>query len=334
MNLNVFRLLADLAHISSKCILIWAIHRNKSAEGVSLLTQILYAMVFVFRYLDLIRPHNWKEPYLVFFKLFYIASSFYIIYIMMRVFPRTRERERAWKLALGSIAVALVLAPILNLIFYGEYPANHVFTEICWNFSIVLESVCVLPQLLLLRQTTVPTVINSFYLLTLGSYRAFYILNWLVRGLGPDHTWDRIADVFGIIQTAFYIDFAWVYYTRQRVKLRNGGVVDSEDFRNSWLLNKVLTFRQRRSTDEEQHLRDEEADDAMDADGERPGNNRWGARGISISADDTLEEHHQPRSQGTHKGNNSEVDGFLEEEEDPAGNHGENVWTQSPTRDR
>ncbi|KAH8423265.1 ER lumen protein-retaining receptor [Aspergillus melleus] len=328
------QLLADLAHISSKGILIWAIHRNKSAEGVSLLTQVLYAMVFVTRYLDLIRPRNWKEPYLVFFKLFYIASSFYIIYIMMRIFPRTRERERAWKLALGSMAVALVLAPILNPIFYGHYP-DHVFTEMCWNFSIVLESVCVLPQLLLLRQTTVPTVINSFYLLTLGSYRAFYILKWLVQGFGPEHRWDRIADVFGVVQTAFYIDFAWVYYTRQRVKLRNGGVVDSEDFRNSWLLNKVLNFRQRRSTDEEQHLREEEADDLRDADGEGPGNNRWGARGISISADDTLEDHRPPPKQpGTHKGTDSEMEGFLEEEEDHPGDHGENVWTQSPTRGR
>lgn len=34
MKLNVFHVLADLAHISSKCILIWAIHRNRSAEGM------------------------------------------------------------------------------------------------------------------------------------------------------------------------------------------------------------------------------------------------------------------------------------------------------------
>lgn len=33
MNMNIFRLLGDISHISSKCILIWAIHRNKSAEG-------------------------------------------------------------------------------------------------------------------------------------------------------------------------------------------------------------------------------------------------------------------------------------------------------------
>lgn len=66
-----------------------------------------------------------------------------------------------------------------------------------------------LPQLLLLRQTTVPTVIDSFYLITLGSYRAFYILNWILR-LATEHHVDAIAFVFGIIQTALYIDFAWV----------------------------------------------------------------------------------------------------------------------------
>ncbi|THC91098.1 hypothetical protein EYZ11_009442 [Aspergillus tanneri] len=247
---------------------------------------------------------------------------------MMRVFPRTRERERAWKLALGSVGVALVLAPILHPILYGKYPPEYVFSEICWAFSIVLESVCVLPQLLLLRQTTVPTVINSYYLVTLGSYRALYIVNWLVRGLGPDHYWDRIADVFGVIQTAFYIDFAWVYYTRQRVKLRNGGVVDSEDFRNGWLLGKVFNFRQRSSVDEEeQHLRDDDADEVSND--ERPRSNRWGARGISISADDTLDEHRQPESRhGMDDENNGGTEGFVETED---GHLGDIEWTHSPT---
>lgn len=33
VNMNVFRVLADVSHTASKCILIWAIHSNKSAEG-------------------------------------------------------------------------------------------------------------------------------------------------------------------------------------------------------------------------------------------------------------------------------------------------------------
>ncbi len=33
VNMNVFRILGDLSHTASKCILIWAIHANQSAEG-------------------------------------------------------------------------------------------------------------------------------------------------------------------------------------------------------------------------------------------------------------------------------------------------------------
>lgn len=168
-----------------------------------------------------------------------------------------------------------------------------------------------LPQLLLLRQTTVPTVIDSYYLVTLGSYRAFYILNWLWRGFGSEHYWDPIAVIFGIVQTAFYLDFAWVYYSRQRVKLRQGGVVDSEDFSKSWLVNKVLNFRSRRSTDEDQVLHDGDVENQAGTEG-RPGNNRWGARGISISADDILDN--QNRS-GPPSPDEDGLEGILDDEE-------------------
>jgi hypothetical protein len=50
--MNIFRILADFSHAASKITLMVAIHRNSSAEGVSLLTQLLYALVFCARYLD------------------------------------------------------------------------------------------------------------------------------------------------------------------------------------------------------------------------------------------------------------------------------------------
>ncbi|EPS30294.1 hypothetical protein PDE_05245 [Penicillium oxalicum 114-2] len=293
MMFNLFRILADISHVASICLLIWAIHHNKSAEGISILTQMLYAAVFVTRYLDLLSPSSWSirahGPVVIWnvsFKLFFLLSTFYTIFIMMKVFPRTRERERAWKLGIYSVVGSVVLAPMVILVFEQGFRGDW-FLEILWAFSIILESVCVLPQLLLLRQTTVPTVIDSYYLAALGSYRAFYILNWLVRGFGHEHYWDPIAFIFGIVQTAFYVDFAWVYYSRQRVKLRNGGVVDSDDYSKSWLVNRVVNLgASRASAEEEQHLRDEEEG------GEgRFHNNRWGARGVSIAADDTLENH-------------------------------------------
>jgi ER lumen protein retaining receptor len=190
-----------------------------------------------------------------------------------------------------------------------------------YTFSIVLESVCVLPQLLLLRQTTVPTVIDSFYLLTLGSYRAFYILNWIVRAASKEHYFDPIVVIFGVIQTAFYIDFAWVYWTRQRVKLRSGGVVDSEDFRKGWLVNKVISAGRPSSEIDEESLPAANEHENIPDNNEPRKPTRWGARGISVSADDTLDEHHQQKNKrketrGRFDGANEEAAAILEEDDD------------------
>ena len=86
-------------------------------------------MVFVTRYLDLFRKSGWGNIWNDFFKIFYIISSFYIILLMMKMYPRTREKERAWKLALWSVGASVVLAPIVVPIFYGGYP-YHWFTEV------------------------------------------------------------------------------------------------------------------------------------------------------------------------------------------------------------
>ncbi|KAJ6456495.1 ER lumen protein retaining receptor-domain-containing protein [Mycena sanguinolenta] len=222
--MNIFRLLGDLAHVVSKCILIWSIHRNKSAEGISFLSQAMYLLVFVTRYLDLFV--YFISLYNTGLKILYILSAVYVLVIMRWVYPHSRESQMAWKatfIILGSSFLA-------SLVF------NYRFTpmEILWSFSIVLEAFCVIPQLILLRETTTPTVITSYYLLALGSYRALYIPNWIYRYL-MDNVVDPIAVVFGVIQTAFYLDFAWVYYTRQRVKLRDGVLVDSEDYERGWI---------------------------------------------------------------------------------------------------
>ena len=155
-----------------------------------------------------------------------------------------------------------------------------------WIFSLILESVCVLPQLILLRQTSVPTVIDSFYLLTLGSYRAFYILNWILRAVHDEIKPSPIAVIFGVVQTAFYVDFAWVYWTRQRVKLRNGGVVDSEDLRRGYLIQKIFG-RGTSDLDEEDTIANQDGE--LTTTPRRVGSRHgWGTRRVSISADDSV----------------------------------------------
>lgn len=167
-----------------------------------------------------------------------------------------------------------------------------------WTFSIELESVCVLPQLQLLRQTSVPTVLDSYYLVTLGSYRFFYILNWIYRGV-RERYFEPVAFIFGVIQTLLYIDFAWVYYSRQRVKLRGGGVVDSDDLSKSFLVRRFLGGRRSHGSEEDIAEEDEafvsQENGTIRPSAQRGGSN-WGARGLSVSADSTLDHHHNQTS--------------------------------------
>jgi ER lumen protein retaining receptor len=146
---------------------------------------------------------------------------------------------------------------------------------------------------LLLRQTTVPTVIDSFYLVTLGLYRFLYVLNWITRGAKEVDYADPTSWVWGSIQTALMIDFAWVYYTRQRVKLRRGGVVDSEDLGRGWIVGR---FVGRKSVDF-----DFDEESAAPREEEARNTNKWGRRNISVSADEGVAG--APKRKGPSDGN-------------------------------
>jgi len=228
---------------------------------------------------------------------------------MTRRYARTREREKAWKLATYILAFSAVAGPVCSLLYRVSYLGRSTnLMEILWAFSIVLESMCVVPQLLLLRQTQVPTVINSGYLVCLGAYRALYILNWLWRSAHGDYP-DAISVVFGIIQTALYVDFAWVYYTRQRVKLRGGAVVDSDDLNKGFLVNRFARVRQSEDRDPEA-LGDEEQQ-------ARPKVNNWGKRGVSIRADDTLDSQDRVQAPNSSAENEplTDPDHFMSDDE-------------------
>jgi hypothetical protein len=232
------------------------------------LTQVLYAAVFVSRYLDLFTAPPYLNFYNFVFKVTYIVTSFYLLFLMIRVFPRSHEREKQWIITAYILGFSAVATPIFQAIFRNKTKPWSV-VETFWTFSIVLESLAVVPQLTLLAHTSVPTVITSYYLVALGSYRALYILNWIWRGLDKsDRFFEPVAVIFGLLQTLLYIEFAWIYWRRQKVKLRNGGgVLDGEEFARGLVLGRLIG-------------RPEE-----DKAGGRTGGG-WRGGGLSVSADD------------------------------------------------
>ena len=67
---------------------------------------------------------------------------------------------------------------------------NHEFsvTEVLWTFSIYLEAVAILPQLVLLQRTKNVDTLTGNYVFLLGGYRALYLLNWIYRFLSNQAT--------------------------------------------------------------------------------------------------------------------------------------------------
>ncbi|TRY88392.1 hypothetical protein DNTS_018303, partial [Danionella cerebrum] len=243
--MNIFRLSGDICHLIAIVILLLKIWRSKSCAGggaawledenpcvrmqwISGKSQVLFALVFTTRYLDLFT--SFISVYNTLMKLVFLALSFSTVGLIFLRFRDSYDSEN------DSFRVEFLLIPVgaLSLV------ENYAFTplEVLWTFSIYLEAVSILPQLLLIAHSRVCECITSHYLFFLGLYRGegellraascwteswseppppfsfsgLYLLNWLWR-YHTESFFDRIAVVSGVVQTLFYCDFFYLYCT-------------------------------------------------------------------------------------------------------------------------
>jgi len=201
--MNIFRLSGDLAHLVAIVILLLKIWKTRSCAGISGRSQLLFALVFTTRYLDLFT--NFVSLYNSAMKLFFLVTSFGTLYLMWMKFKATYDRNHDTFRIEFLVVPAVLLALLLN----------HEFSvmEVLWTFSIYLESVAIMPQLFMLSKTGEAETITAHYLFALGSYRALYIFNWVYRYY-VEEFFDPIAIVAGIVQTVLYADFFYLYITR------------------------------------------------------------------------------------------------------------------------
>lgn len=205
MVLNVFRVLGDMSHLASIMILLHKMVQLHSCSGISFKSQALYFLVYFTRYLDLFST---SSLYNVIFKIMFLGSQGYIIYLMTTSYKPTNDPNLDTfrvQYLLGGAAVLAIL-----------WPVKYTVLEIFWAFSIWLESVAILPQLFMLQRTGEAETITTHYLFALGLYRTLYIPNWIYRYFteGPHYRPDYVAIIAGVIQTILYSDFFWIYYTR------------------------------------------------------------------------------------------------------------------------
>ena len=86
--------------------------------------------------------------------------------------------------------------------------------QILWTFSIYLEAVAIVPQLVMVHAVARSAggfveALTADYVFTLGGYRVMYLFNWIYRFLTEAHYRNWIVWVAGIVQTGIYCDFFW-----------------------------------------------------------------------------------------------------------------------------
>lgn len=201
--MNIFRLAGDLAHLLAIIILLLKIWKTRSCSGISGKSQLLFALTYTARYLDLFT--NFVSMYNTVMKMFFIAASYATLYLMYVKFKATYDSNH------DTFRIEFLLLPVTlaALIINHEFS----FMEITWTWSIYLEAVAILPQLFMVSKTGEAETVTSHYLFALGSYRALYIFNWIYRYVDESY-YDLIAIFAGIVQTVLYCDFFYLYVTK------------------------------------------------------------------------------------------------------------------------
>lgn len=192
-----------MTHLLSIIVLLLKIRTMKSCAGISLKTQELYVIVFLTRYLDIFTKYY--SLYNTIMKLVFIGTSIAIVWYMRyhKVVKQTYNKDEDTFRHFFLVLPCFVLALLIHRAF--------TITEVLWTFSIYLEAVAILPQLVLLQQSRNIDNLTGNYVFLLGAYRALYLLNWIYRFFMENHLVRWISWVSGLVQTALYADFFYYY---------------------------------------------------------------------------------------------------------------------------
>ena len=182
-------------------------------SGISVRTHELFLLVFVTRYLDLFTTYY--SLYNSCMKILYIFTTGAIIYMIRFQEPIRSTYDKAqdtflhWKFAVLPCFIIAIFTQLLG--------HKHRFSimELLWTFSIYLEAIAILPQLIVLQRYREVENLTGNYIFFMGSYRALYIANWIYRAYHePFYQHHFVVYFCGILQTLLYADFFYYYLKR------------------------------------------------------------------------------------------------------------------------
>ena len=171
--------------------------------------------MFVTRYLDLFT--TFYSVYNSVVKILYITATATIIWLIRFQQPINYNFEQDsfphWKFAVAPCALVALVTH-----YSGSGWKCFDAMELLWTFSIYLESIAILPQLLVLRKYRLVENLTGKFVFFLGIYRFLYCFNWIYRAhteRGYQHHW--VVYGCGVLQTLLYVDFFYQYCKATRL---------------------------------------------------------------------------------------------------------------------
>lgn len=234
--MNIYRLVGDVCHQAAIVFLILQLLKSKNARGISVKTQELRLLVFATRYTDLFT--TFYSLYNSIVKIAYIVATTVILVMcktepIKSVYNPQQDSFPHWKCAALPCAFLAAVTHVL-----GSGLAGFDVQELLWTFSIYLESIAILPQLMVLQKYRLVENLTGKFVFFLGMYRLFYIFNWIYRShTQKNYRHHIVVYVCGVVQTLLYADFFYQYCKISRInrcarpgdRREEDGIVDDDN---------------------------------------------------------------------------------------------------------
>lgn len=209
-----------MSHVFSILVLLLRLRVAKNASGISLRTHELFLLVFLTRYTDLFTTYY--SVYNSVMKVCYIASTATIVYAIRAQEPicstydKSQDTFRHVEFAIMPCVFLAIVSHLLSDSGSGAGEGRNI-QELLWMFSIYLESIAILPQLIVLQRYREVENLTGNYIFFMGAYRALYIVNWIYRAYyEPGYRHHYVVYFCGVLQTLLYVDFFYYYFMSKR----------------------------------------------------------------------------------------------------------------------
>ena len=152
-------------------------------------------------------------------KIYYLATTGYVVFALhckepvRSTYPATQDQQET---VAHSQTIPVLFANAFVIHCLGSGAGGFNMLELLWTFSILCETVAIVPQLLLFRSNRHVSRTVRWMIGCRGAYRFLYILNWVYRAHHEPHYRHHFLVYFcGVLQVILYADF-WGFICREQ----------------------------------------------------------------------------------------------------------------------